>query len=327
MTTSTTTTTQFNLADGGIETALEDRLGQELPEFAAFVLLDTEEGREALREYFRPFIELAVSTNTPLVLDTPTWRASSDWLTLLGYEASEVDRVNEAAVKLIRELVADLAPAASITLNGCIGPRFDDYVAEQRMTAEEARVYHHPQVSALAKAGVDRVTSVTTLDEAEAIGVVQAARDAGVPAAVSFTVGADGLMANGHSISDAIETVDAATNDAPVGFLVNCAHPSEVELALRRGGAAPHSGTAEHSDTAEHSGTTKGNATGSDALNRIIGFRLNAARDGDEGPGDAPESFAQGLLALRELAPNSETFGGCCGTDVPHIAQLAHQRS
>lgn len=304
-TTVTTAVTQFSFTDGGIETALEDRLGQELPEFAAFVLLDADEGREALREYFRAFIELAVNTGTPLVLDTPTWRASADWLKLLGYDASEVGRVNVAAVELLRELVAEIAPSASITLNGCIGPRFDDYDAEQRMTAEAATEYHSPQISALAKAGVDRVTSVTTLDEAEAIGVVQAALAVGVPSAVSFTVGADGLLANGHSVFDAIETVDAATSGASVGFLVNCAHPSEVELALR------------HDSTAD--------STSSDARERIIGFRLNAAKDGDEGPGDAPEAFARALLALSKLAPNSEIFGGCCGTDVPHITQLVRQ--
>ena len=43
--TSTTTTSgamQLGLADGGIETALTDRLGQRLPEFAAFTLLDNQ---------------------------------------------------------------------------------------------------------------------------------------------------------------------------------------------------------------------------------------------------------------------------------------------
>ncbi|WP_336992715.1 hypothetical protein [Leucobacter sp. VD1] len=79
--TSTTTTSgamQLGLADGGIETALTDRLGQRLPEFAAFTLLDTVEGREALREYYRPFLRLAIEHGRPLVLDTPTWRANTD---------------------------------------------------------------------------------------------------------------------------------------------------------------------------------------------------------------------------------------------------------
>ena len=35
------TSHHFAIADGGIETALDERLGQVLPEFAAFTLLET----------------------------------------------------------------------------------------------------------------------------------------------------------------------------------------------------------------------------------------------------------------------------------------------
>ena len=78
---------RFAIADGGIETALDERLGQVLPEFAAFTLLETETGRAALAEYYRPFVELAATNGLSLVLDTPTWRASPDWGALLGYDA------------------------------------------------------------------------------------------------------------------------------------------------------------------------------------------------------------------------------------------------
>lgn len=284
----------ITLADGGIETSLIDRLG-DLPEFAAFALLDSEPGREALRDYFRPFIELADRTGMPLVLDTPTWRANPDWLALLGYDAAEIGRINADAVELLRGLIAEIAPSVPVAVNGCVGPRFDDYVSEQRMSAEAAEAYHSPQVVALAAAGADRVTSVTTIDAAEAIGVVRAARRVEVPCVVSFTVGADGRLPSGQALVDAIAEVDAATGAAPLGYLVNCAHPSEVELALGRGESAE----------------------------RVLGFRLNAARHGDDGAGDAPADFAKGLLGLRRLAPRAQLFGGCCGTDAPHIAAVA----
>ena len=286
------------LADGGIETALTDRLGQDLPEFAAFVLLETEPGRRALRDYYRPFLELAEASGAEIVLDTPTWRANPDWGRLLGYDGAALDRANADAVRLVREVAAEVAPSAEVTINGCVGPRFDDYVAAQRMSAEEAEAYHSPQVAALAAAGADRVTSVTTLDAAEAIGVVRAARSAGVPAAVSFTVGADGRLPDGSSLAEGIAAVDAATGGAAVGFLVNCAHPSEVARAF--------------------SGRDAGSA-----LDRLIGFRLNAARRGEDGAGDSPEEFAEGVLGLCELAPEARVLGGCCGTDAPHIAAIA----
>ena len=166
---------RYMITDGGIETALTDRLGQDLPEFAAFVLLDTVEGREALAEYYRPFIELARDTGLPIVLDTPTWRANSLWGKLLGYEAETLAAINADAVAFVRTLQIESGLDDAITINGCIGPKFDDYMAEDRMTADEAEQYHTPQVEALAAAGVDRLTAVTVLDAAEAIGVVRAA--------------------------------------------------------------------------------------------------------------------------------------------------------
>ncbi len=290
------------LADGGIETALADRLGQELPEFAAFVLLETAEGREALRSYFRPFVELAVERGLTLVLDTPTWRANPDWGARLGYDAEALARVNTDAVALVRSLVDEMmpeeAPASEIVVNGCVGPRFDDYLAGERMTADEAERYHTAQVVALAEAGADRVTSVTTLDAAEGIGVIRAALRARIPVAVSYVVGADGRPADGSTIAEAIAQADAATDGAALGFLVNCAHPAEVAEGLRA-------------------------SAGAEGLSRIVGFRLNAARHGDDGPGDGPAGFAEQELRLRALAPNALVFGGCCGTDVPHIEALA----
>lgn len=297
-----TASTFTTLTDGGIETALVDRLGQELPEFAAFVLLDSRAGREALHEYYRPFIALAAERRLPLVLDTPTWRANADWGARLGYDAEALARVNQDAVALVRdtidERVAPEADAPEVLVNGCVGPRYDEYVAEERMTAEEAERYHAPQVRALAEAGADRVTSVTTLDAAEAIGVVNAATAARVPSAVSFIVEPNGRLADGSTIAEAIAAVDAATGRAAEGFLLNCAHPSEARAGLAELAGAPE-------------------------LARLIGFRLNAGRAGEEGAGDDPETFAAAEVELLSLAPDATALGGCCGTDTAHIAALA----
>ncbi|UOQ60150.1 homocysteine S-methyltransferase family protein [Leucobacter rhizosphaerae] len=289
-----TRTSAVGLADGGIETSLAEALGHELPEFAAFVLLDSVEGRDALRAYFRPYVELAEASDLPLTLDTPTWRANADWGALLGYDAERLAAANADAVALVRSC----DDAGRAVINGCVGPRWDDYVADARMSAEEATAYHAPQVTALAEAGADRVTSVTTLDADEGIGVVRAAVAVRIPAAVSFVVGADGRLADGSSLVDAIAAVDAATDAAALGFLVNCAHPDEVRTGLE-------------------------GSAGSPELDRLIGFRLNAARHGDDGPGDAPADFAEAEWRLSSVVPTAATFGGCCGTDTSHLAELA----
>lgn len=297
-------TPTVSIADGGIETAIEERLGIELREFAAFALLDTGEGRAALEEYYRPFIQLAASEGMPLVLDTPTWRANPDWGRLLGYDVAGLTRVNEESARLVRETSAKLAPGLDLTVSGCIGPRYDDdaTVAATSMTPAEAATYHAPQIRALAAGGVDRVGAVTMSNAPEAIGIVRAAHEICMPVTVSFAVGADGRLASGATLAEAILEVEEATDSYPLGYLVNCAHPSEVARAL--------------------SGRELNEAEARLLSSRVIGFRLNSARHGEEGPGDNPAAFAQAVLELRPLAPSARIFGGCCGTDAPHLEAI-----
>ena len=86
------------LTDGGLETTLIFHQGIDLPSFAAFDLLKDEDGREALREYFRPYLEMARERKTGFVLDTATWRANPDWAEEIGYSAEQLDEANREAV-------------------------------------------------------------------------------------------------------------------------------------------------------------------------------------------------------------------------------------
>src|SRR6476619_3369517 len=74
------------LTDGGMETDLIFHQGIDLPSFATFPLLEREEGRQALRGYFEPFLELARTRGTGFVLGSCTWRANADWGAELGYD-------------------------------------------------------------------------------------------------------------------------------------------------------------------------------------------------------------------------------------------------
>ena len=47
------------LTDGGLETTLIFEMGFDLPEFAAFPLLDSDDGRRALADYYRPYLDVA----------------------------------------------------------------------------------------------------------------------------------------------------------------------------------------------------------------------------------------------------------------------------
>jgi homocysteine S-methyltransferase len=284
----------LTFTDGGIETTLEEQLGQHLQNFAAFPLLDTEDGRVALTEYFREYLELAKQTHQRLSLDTPTWRASADWGQQLGYDSDALHRVNRDAVRFVRDLAQSVAPNEQIRVNGSVGPRWDDYDPGQRMSVAEATAYHLAQVRALKAGQVDRVTSVTTVDAAEGAGVVLAAMHEGVPAVVSFLIEPGGKLADGSTLDEAIQSVDAVTKSYADGYMINCAHPAEVQTTV----------------------------ASTQRKDRILGFRLNAAREDDTGERDTPEAFAEGTAKLRESAQDACIFGGCCGTDASHIRAL-----
>ena len=103
---------QLFLTDGGIETTLIFHEGLDLPLFAAFDLLKDDEGTDALRRYYEPYLELARERGLGFVLESPTWRASPRWAAELGYGADELDALNRKAIALMEELRERLRRAA-----------------------------------------------------------------------------------------------------------------------------------------------------------------------------------------------------------------------
>lgn len=88
------------LTDGGLETTMIFHRAIDLPEFAAFVLLDRADGEQLLEAYYAEFIRLALDRAAGLILDTPTWRANADWGMRLGYGADQLIDINCRAVNL-----------------------------------------------------------------------------------------------------------------------------------------------------------------------------------------------------------------------------------
>jgi len=294
----------LKLTDAGLETVLVFDDGFELPEFAAFPLVDRDDGRAALRRYYAEFLELARDRDVPLVLSAPTWRASSDWGRLLGYEGDELAEVNRRAVvflESVRDDVLDPAARDGVLIEGCVGPRSDAYRPTLLMDEEEAEGYHAPQLHALAEAGCAQVSALTLTYPEEAIGITRAATDAGLPATIGFTVETDGRLPNGASIEDAIVAVDAATDGAPLTFMINCAHPTHFADALPEG------------DSRRRIGGLRANASS------LSHAELDEAEELDSGD---PADLAQRYVALRRELPELEVVGGCCGTDIRHVTAI-----
>jgi homocysteine S-methyltransferase len=310
-------TTDVILADGGIETDLIFHHGQDLPHFAAFVLLDTEEGRELLREYYHPYLGIAREAGTGLVLETPTWRASPAWFTALDRRSSDLGPVNHAAVQLLRDLCEE-QPGVDVIVSGCLGPRDDRFVAATMMDEQAAQDYHRPQVEALHAAGADRVTAVTVAYPAEAVGVARAAQVAGIECVVSFTVETDGRLPDGSTLPHAIRVVDDATDRAAAFFMVNCAHPSHVTLTLDPPAVdAPVDDAVP--DPADRTWLSRVQGVRANASTRSHA-ELDAAEDLDDGD---PATFGREMARLHARVPSLRVLGGCCGTDERHIRAVA----
>lgn len=294
------------LTDGGLETTLIFHDGVDLPDFAAFTLLDSDHGRDALERYYRSYLDIARQHGAALVLETPTWRASADWGERLGYDAAALHHANTAGVVMLRSLIAsEPLTGAPIVISGNLGPRGDGYLPNALMSAGEAEAYHAEQIQWLCDAGVDLITALTITTVDKAIGIVRAAVRAGAPVVISFTVELDSTLPSGQRLADAITELDAATDSAAAYVMVNCAHPDHLAAAL---------------------------APSQPALVRLRGLRANASRrshaeldeaeDLDDGD---PAELASQYAGLLEALPDLVVVGGCCGTDSRHIEAIAER--
>jgi homocysteine S-methyltransferase len=292
------------LTDGGIETTLIFDDGFELPDFAAFTLLADPAGRAALDRYFDSYAAVAARDGVGIVLETPTWRASSDWAARLGMDVETLETANRDAVQLLVDVRRrHETESTPVVISGCIGPRGDGYQADVMMTAEEAKAYHGLQARVFAASEADVITAITMTYAEEAIGVTEAARAAGMPVVISFTVETDGRLPSGQLLGDAIEQVDAATGAYPAYYMVNCAHPTHFSHLFD---GAPAWAT--------RIGGVRANAS------KLSHAELDEAEELDTGD---PQELAERYRELRAALPALRVLGGCCGTDHRHIGAIS----
>ncbi len=285
------------VTDGGLETDLLFLRGIELPEFAAFPLVQDSAGTAVLESYYDDYTAIARSAGAGLVLETPTWRANRDWGALLGYDAAALDQVNKQAVDLVRRVAAG-SDVPRVLVSGVIGPRGDGYVAAGQLS-DEAADYHQHQLRSFAQAGLELAHAMTLSEPAEAVGIVQAARSVGVMIGISFTVETDGRLPDGTPLRRAVELVDEQA--APDWYGVNCAHPTHVLPALDDGQwqsrlrlFRPNASTLTHAE-------------------------LDVMEELDTGD---RELLHRTTAQLLDRVPSITTLGGCCGTDASHVAAL-----
>ena len=294
----------YYLTDGGMETTLVFHKGIELNHFASFELLNNPDGRQVLRDYYQTYVDLAAKINLDFILEAPTWRASPDWGSLMGYSPKRLSTINKDSIYFLQKFVQDQQyPQDSFVVSGCIGPRGDGYVSGAIMSASEAKIYHQTQIQDFAYADADLVNAMTINYANEAAGIVKAAQYFGIPVVISFTVETDGNLPSGETLAQAISEVDQQTSGYATHYMINCAHPSHFMDVLKQ-------------------------AEGY-WIKRIGGIRANASCKSHEELDNSEtldtgnkHELAMGYQTLRELLPNLKVIGGCCGTDHTHLEQI-----
>ena len=291
------------LTDGGMETTFVFHEAIDLPEFAAFVLMQNNEGRATIVDYFQKYISIAKEHNIGLVLESPTWRASSKWGAILGYSEGALEVVNRKSIELLIQIRNEHeSDETKLVISGCIGPKGDGYVIDEMMSPEDAEKYHRPQIGTFSDTEADLVTAFTVTYTDEAIGMIRAAQSVKMPIVIGFTLETDGKLPSGQTIKDAIDAVDKATSSYTAYYMINCAHPTHFQKAL----------------SGNESWKQRIRAVRANASKRSHA-ELDAAEELDDGN---PAELGREYIGLRAQLNNLNVLGGCCGTDHRHIEAI-----
>jgi homocysteine S-methyltransferase len=264
-------------------------------------LLYDESGRHELRTVYQSYIDIAREAGLPLLLCTPTWRASRERV----YESEISSDVNHDAVRFMNTL-RDAQGAANVTIKigGLIGCKNDCYRPGEGLAAIEAEKFHSWQISRLAEAGIDFLIAETLPNVHEATGIAKAMAATKVPYIISFVINRRGCVLDGTTLWEAARIIDGAVDSKPLGFMVNCAHPTFLEAARQP----------------------------PELFTRLIGYKSNASSldhadlDGASRlQADDVSRWGDEMLVLNRTY-GVKILGGCCGTGVDHLKYLAENR-
>jgi homocysteine S-methyltransferase len=260
--------------------------------------------RRALEVICRQYLDIGFQYGLPLLLSTPTWRASRERIAAAGYAGRDVNGDNFRFLDALRNSYGEYAQ--KVVICGLLSCRGDAYHPDEALESAEAHEFHAWQARMLAEAGVDFLLASTLPALSEATGLASALAATGKPYIVSFVVRPEGTLLDGTPLKEATGAIDAAVRPRPLAYLINCTHASIFRAALlHEVNSSPL------------------------ARDRVVGLLANTAalnpQELDNSVAlveEEPEIFGQAVAGLRrELG--MKILGGCCGTDDRHIRCLA----
>lgn len=265
----------------------------------ALLIYDVEAGG-ALAKLYQGFIGVARKADVPILICAPTWRANQERTS----QTQCPPDLNGDAVKFLKQLRAGCGSwASNILISGLVGCKNDSYRPDEGLSINAAEAFHGWQVEQLADAGVDLLMGATIPTLSEAVGIALAMAQTDAPYIISFVIDRDGKVLDGSSLEQCFGEIDAACDRPPVGYMVNCAYPSFLNVRDQ-----PKA-----------------------VLSRLIGYQANASSL-DHSQLDHCETLQANDISewgdlMVGLNKNFgiKILGGCCGTSVEHLQYITER--
>jgi S-methylmethionine-dependent homocysteine/selenocysteine methylase len=213
---------KFILSEGSINERIR-RSSVKLHPILANAPLIYGDTKVTLAAIYRSYIEIAHKAGLPILMSTPTWKANWERVKTSGLNL----KINRDAYRFMKELRDEFPDfSEQIKIGGLMGCKNDCYTPEEALSTEEAEAFHSWQINELAEAGVDFILPETIPSLSEALGIAKAAAKTGIPYIISFVISRQGNILDGTSLINAITTIDQSVEPPPLGYAINCAHPS-----------------------------------------------------------------------------------------------------
>ena len=184
----------------------------------------------ALAQACREYIDIGQQVGLPMMVVTATWRASQERIDRSRFKT---DAVNQDNVQFMLNLRAEYEAAGPpIFVGGIIGPKGDAYRPQESPAEAEAVAFHAPQIEALAETEIDFLEASTLPALPEARGIARVMAHTNKPYLLNFVIRPNGNLLDGTSLAEAIETIDEMTDRPPLGYGINCVHPTIFQQGL-----------------------------------------------------------------------------------------------
>ncbi|MCP5005653.1 MAG: homocysteine S-methyltransferase family protein [Planctomycetes bacterium] len=272
------------------------------PSLEHSLLIYDDIGKREIASIYAEYFEMQRGAKVPFLIFTPTWRANKERI-----DALQIDKdVNADAVAFMKNIKeAHKSDAEEILIGGLIGCKNDCYKPGEALSVKESALFHAWQIDKLIRGGVDFVFAASLPALREAEGIARAMSGFSTHYILSFVIDRTGHMMDGTTLDEAFRTIDKSSGRPPLGFMINCSHPSFFK---------PETET-------------------QNVLSRLIGYQANAS-DKDHSSLDGItdiqvsdiETWGKSMIALNRKY-NIKILGGCCGTNSEHLKYLVKHMS